>query len=728
MRISIVTLLALCLCAPDLAHAQAPSRPTVGVAFGGGSARGIAHIGVIQWFEENHVPIDVAAGTSMGGLVGGAFAAGMSAAELRTLITGTDWDMMFGSSSFGFKNLRRKEDARDYPSRLEFGLKRGVVPPTSLNDGQQVDFLLARITAPYYGLRAFDELPTPFRVVAVDLKAGEKVVIDSGSLATALRATMSLPGVFPPVERDGRILVDGGALDNIPADVVKALGPSFVIAVDVGYAPDDEVDYSIFGLMGRTVDAMMRASTRTALQSADMVIAIDVDGFGSLDWRRADALIERGHQAAEARRAELLKYRVSDAEWQAWLATRAQRRRANLPPPTRLVTTGVEKADAAAVERLLARHLNVPVDIPLLEHDLTALTGLDRYQTITWQITDAPEGSTLDIRAQPKKYAPPFLMLGLNIENTTSETFRVQLAARYLAFDVLGPSSELRIDGGIGADPSVAAALYKPLGGGFFARVRAGASRSTLNFVMDDAVVAQYAEERTAGFTDAGFNISRESEVAAGFEFSHVNDSVRYGDPGLPELAGPEVRFRMRWALDQQDSPVIPSHGLRSIFEFSRTFTSPEAEGVPRSNRNLTQMEVGASSFHSRGANRLFGVFSGGTSFCDHPLPTRQFSLGYPFVLDAFGVGEERGDHYAVLTLGAMRSVARLPDFVGGPLFAGAWWQNGAAFDTDENAELHSQIGLGVVADTLVGPVLLGTSFGFDGGWKVTFGVGRIFR
>jgi NTE family protein len=728
MRILSAAILSLCLCLAATADAQ-PARPTVGVAFGGGSARGIAHIGVIQWMEENHVPIDVGAGTSMGGLIGGAFATGMSAAELRTLITGTDWDVMFGSSSFGFKNLRRKEDARDYPSRLEFGLKRKLMPPTSLNDGQQVDFLLARITAPYYGLPSFDSLPTPFRVIAVDLAAGEKVVIDRGSLATALRATMSLPGVFPPVARDGRILVDGGALDNIPADVVKAQGPSFVVAVDVGYAPDDEVDYSILGLMGRTVDAMMRAATRESLKSADLIIAVDVNGFGSLDWRRADELIARGHQAAEAHREALLKYRVSDADWQAWLAAREQRRRSSIPSPAHLVLSGVEKADATAVEHLLTRHLNAPLNIPLLEYDLTTLSGLDRYQSITWHIIDTPQGSGLEIQAQAKTYAPPFLMLGLNIENTTSETFRVQLAARYLAFDVLGSASELRIDGGVGADPSLTAALYKPIAGRVFGRARAGVARRTFNFVVDDEVVAQYREDRTLASLDAGVNLSRESEVSGGFEFSHVSDSVRYGDPGLPEVAGREVRFRIRWLFDQQDSAVIPSRGLRTAFGISRTFDSPEAEGAERSNRNLTQAELGLSYFRSLSAkNRVFTVLSGGTSFGDTPLPTRQFTVGYPYVLDAFSVGEERGDHYAVLTVGAMRRIARLPDFVGGPVFAGGWWQNGAVFDTHENAELHSQLGLGVVGDTLIGPVLLGTSFGFDGGWRVTFGVGRIFR
>jgi NTE family protein len=728
MRIVSAAILSLCLCLSATADAQ-PARPTVGVAFGGGSARGIAHIGVIQWMEEHHVPIDVAAGTSMGGLVGGAFATGMSAAELRALITGTDWDVMFGSSSFAFKNLRRKEDARDYPSRLEFGLKRGLVPPTSLNDGQQVDFLLARITAPYYALPSFDNLPTPFRVVAVDLRAGEKVVIDRGSLATALRATMSLPGVFPPVARDGRILVDGGALDNIPADVVKAQGPSFVIAVDVGYAPDDEVNYSILGLMGRTIDAMMRAATREALKSANLIIAIDVDGFGSLDWRRADELIARGYQAAEAHRDELLKYRVSDVEWQTWLGAREQRRRSDIPPPEFLAISGVEKADATAVEQLLTRHINVPLNIPLLEQDLTTLTGLDRYQSITWHITESPQGPGLAVEAQSKRYAPPFLMLGLNIENTTSETFRVQLAARYLAFDVLGSGSELRIDGGVGADPSLTAALYKTIAGRLFGRARGHVGRRTLNFVMDDQVVAQYSEARSTGTLDAGVNLSRESEVSGGFEFSHISDTIRYGDPGLPELAGPEVRFRLQWVLDQQDSPVIPSRGLRSAFGLSHTFTSPDAPGVERSNRDLSQAELGLSYFRSMGAkNRLFTVFAGGTSFGGTPLPTRQFTVGYPYVLDAFSVGEERGDHYAVLTVGAMRRIARLPDFVGGPVFAGAWWENGAVFDTHENAELRSQLGLGVVADTLVGPVLLGTSFGFDGGWRVTFGVGRIFR
>ena len=161
--------------AADAADGQ---RPTIGVAFGGGSARGIAHIGVIRWFEEHRIPIDMAAGTSMGGLIGGGFATGMDAAELDDLIKHLNWDELFGSSAFAYKNIRRKVDARAYPSRLEFGLKRGIVPPVSLNNGEQVDLLVRRIAAPYFSIQTFDDLPTPFRTVAVDLLSATPVIMD----------------------------------------------------------------------------------------------------------------------------------------------------------------------------------------------------------------------------------------------------------------------------------------------------------------------------------------------------------------------------------------------------------------------------------------------------------------------------------------------------------------------------------------------------------------------
>jgi NTE family protein len=718
--------LAATLAATSL-YAQPPA-PRVGVAFGGGSARGIAHVGVIRWFEEHHVPIDVAAGTSMGGLIGGAFASGMDAAELRALIDSIDWDQMFGSSSFPFKNVRRKEDARDYPSRLEFGLKRGLVLPTSLNNGQQVDLLLARIAGAYYDLDTFDALPTPFRTITVDLRTAERVILDRGALPAAMRATMSLPGVFPPVEIGDHVLVDGGALDNIPADVVRDMHAPFVIAVDVGYANSQTVNYSMFALMGQTIDSMMKANTRRALESADLIIQVDVEGFGSLDWRRSAELIERGYDAAEKHRAELLPHALNDADWQSWVTAREKSRRRPLPVPQYLSTAGIAPSDALKVRRLLGSHVDQPLDLPTVEKDVSTLSGLDRYQTVGWEMMGPPGKEGLLIRAEDKPYAPPFMMLGFTLENRTSSDFRVQMSARYLAFDVAGSGSELRVDGVLGSDPSLGFSLYRPLfGSRLFVRPYAATTSNTFDYVADDQIVAQYSVKHQYLGGDVGLVLSRESEMSAGVRFGHVDASVLAGDPAIPEAGGAEDQLRFEFIHDGQDSPVVPSRGTQAVVGLTHYVRSPRVAGVERTDDGVTQLQGGVSRFwtwHRR--HRLFAMAFGGTSFDGHPIS--QFSLGYPFRLDAFRVGERRGDHYGVITFGAARQVTRLPDFIGGPVFVGAWLENGSAFNTHENANINSHAAVGLMVDTLVGPAAAGTSVGLDGGFRFFIGIGRVVR
>jgi len=708
------------------AHAQ-QSRPRVGVAFGGGSAKGIAHIGVIQWLEEHRVPIDLAAGTSMGGLVGGAYATGMSASELRTLIVETDWDAMFGSSSFPFKSIRRKQDARSFPSRLEFGLKGGIVPPTSLNDGQQVDLLLARIAAPYYDIDNFDELPTPFRTVALDLRTAERVVIGRGWFATAMRATMSLPGIFPPVEIGSYVLVDGGTLDNVPADVVRDMGAGVVIAINVGSIGEQTVDYTLFGLMGQTVDSMMRANTRRALTAADIVISVDTGGFGSLDWRRADELIARGYEAARQHSAELLQLAVSEAEWAEWTTARERRRRRTVPNPQFVSTAGLGPVDASVVRKEITPLLDKPLDTPALEEGLAALSGLDRYQAFTWKTIGPPNREGLLVQAREKPYAPPFMMLGITMQNATSDDFSVQVAARYLAFDVVGPRSELRIDGVIGSDPSAAIVLHRPFGRSrLFGRPFAVAERRTIDIFSDDRVIAQYRRDRVFGGAQIGVDLSRQSEVAAGIRYGWVNATVRAGSPDLPEAGGQEVVARLHWAYDGQDSPVVPSLGTFALVTLQHFLESPLVPDVERTDDGVTQAEVNHSTFWSLNRrNRVFIAGNGGTSFDGKPIS--RFALGQPFRLDAFQVGERTGDHYAVFTVGYLHQIGRLPDFLGGSVHAGTWLENGAAFDSGENADINTHVGVGFVMDTLVGPVVMGTGIGIDGGWRAFFGVGSVF-
>jgi NTE family protein len=716
---------------PALAVAQ-EARPPVGVAFGGGSARGIAHVGVIRWFEEHRIPIDLAAGTSMGGLIGGAFATGMNAAELDDMLRHLNWDELFGASSFAFKNIRRKADARAYPSRLEFGVSRRVVPPTSLNNGRQVDLLVGRIAAPYFEMQTFDELPTPFRAVAVDLLSATPVVMDRGQLASAMRATMSLPLIFPAVERDGMLLVDGGAMDNVPADVVRAMGAQRVVAVNVGDLSDREtVNQSLFALAGATLDAMMRANTKEMIKHADIIIHVPVAEFGSLDWRRSDELVAAGYQAAEAMRDRLLPLAVSADEYARWETRRRERRRTLLPVPAFMRLEGFSSNDEGQLRDLLARHLTVAFNAEAFETDVAVLAGLDRYETITWRfVKDAAGGTGLVVQARPKPYGPPFLMLGLNLENTTSEDFRVTFTGRYLAYDVLGSGSELRIDGTLGSDPGLAFAFYRPIGASpFFITPYAGASHRTFNVIQNGSVVASYGQQLTRGGIDFGVNLGRVSDLRLGGYIGRLKAGVNVGDPGLPEVSGKEVVAELNWRVDTQDSGVVPTRGTYAFAGARYTFDGPDiSPPLPtgRSSVSLFQLSGEASRFRSLGQHRLFVVAGGGTSFDDEPLPVDQYVVGSPFHLGAQDHGEFRGDHYYILTGGYLRQLGRLPDFMGGPIFAGAWLENGDAFN-GKHATLRTNASAGVILDTLVGPVIMATSFGFDGAWRTYIGVGRIF-
>ena len=627
------------------------TRPTVGVAFGGGSARGIAHVGVIRWLEEHRIPIDVAAGTSMGGLVGGAYATGMEPEELQTFITTLDWDQLFGASTFAYKNIRRKTDARAYPSRLEFGLKGGIVPPTALNSGEHVELLLGRIAAPYFDMQDFDDLPTPFRTVAVDLLSAQPVVMRSGSLADAMRATMSLPLIFPPTQVNGQVLIDGGTMDNVPADVVKAMGASHVIAVNVGDLSDREgVSYTMLGVAGNTLDAMMRASTRRAIAAADVVINVPLEKYGSLDWRRAPALIDEGYRAAEAMRDQLLPFAVSEAEFEAWRRTRQARRLKELPPPAFIDAEGFVTSDTRRLNTLLARHVGVPLDMhrtrggyrhrggsrPLRDRDLA---------------NDSRRLARIRIAGERPRQgvAPPFMMLGMNLENTTSSDFRITMTARYLAFDTIGSGSEWRVDGTVGSDPTLATELYRPIGRTpLFVAPYAGVGRRTFNVIDDDAVIARYRQTVSRVGLNVGVNLGAQSDVRIGAHVGRTTASITVGDPGFPELRGKETGAELVWRVDSQDSPVVPSRGVRSNVRLSHIFNGPDVAVNGESfdfAPSLTQLSGVANRFWSVGPrNRVFLYGGLGTSFGDVPLPTDQFALGMPFRLGAYNDGRDHRD------------------------------------------------------------------------------------
>jgi NTE family protein len=694
------------------------ARPRVGLALGGGAARGIAHIGLLRWFEEHRIPIDYLAGTSMGGLVGGAYASGLSPDEIETMMKQADWDLMFlGDSPYKYKTFRRKEDARAFPGMLDFGLKGGFKLPSGLNAGQQVELMLDAIALPYFAVKNFDELPTPFRCVATDIRAGEPLVMGDGSFARALRATMSIPAVFTPVALDERLLVDGGALNNVPADVVKKMGADVAIAVNVSSSTDPpSPPTTIFAVLGQTLDSLMTVGTREALKSADMIIVPDLRGLTGGDWRRADDLIARGYQAAEASSAALLRYQVDEAAYAEWSRARQARRKTATPMVDRVVVEGLPPVETERLTgSLQARHGGRPLDRDAVEDSVLRIGGTDRYELITQALRSTPAGTELVIHATPKSYGPPFLLPAVDLHNIDSNAFSLNLRMRVAVYDTPLPNSELRFDAGIGTDQLAGIELYKLVGRrGLFVAPRAYFNRYGVNGYQDGEFVAEYRLKRTGAGIDVGYTTGLRSEVRLGYDASDVRLRLRVGRPTLPEASGADNAASLRWLFDGQNSPMVPSRGLRvrtAMRYFLDTPDIVDSEGVVvRTADDVPQGEVVSSWFtRVRTRQRVFVAGAAGTSFGEDP-GINQFRLGGALRLGALNTDEVRGDNYLLGLVGLLHEWFRLPDVLGGNVYVGGWLEQGSAYDRWADAEYQSSLTAGILVETLFGPTFLGYS------------------
>src|SRR5580698_7276084 len=389
---SIAALLAVSLTLAA-AEAQQPdvkpaSRPKVALVFEGGGALGFAHIGVIEWFESHHIPVDYVAGTSMGGLVGGLYASGMSPQEIANFVGGINWPaVLSGQVPFPALSFRRKEDRLAFPNRLEFGLKRGFSLPNGLNSGSAVGLLLDEKMLPYYDLKNFDDLPIPFRCVATDLTTGTEHIFKDGSLAQALRSTMSIPGVFAPVEHGTQVYSDGAAVDNLPVGVARTMGADIVIAVylDTGKFDRSSLN-SLVGVAGRNVAILIAANELNSMKDANILLKADVSKFTSGDFEQSSEIIPQGVKVAEEHAAELEKYAVSDADWQAYLAQRNARRRTHVPEPKFVDISGMHGVQQQEIANDFQKYINKPIDTEKIENTINDLQGTGVYSSISYNL------------------------------------------------------------------------------------------------------------------------------------------------------------------------------------------------------------------------------------------------------------------------------------------------------------------------------------------------------
>ena len=707
-----------------------PHRPTIGVALGGGGALGLAHIGVLQWMEENHIPVDKLAGTSMGALVGAVFATGRNGVEMRQLVKTILWDeALLKEPSYAQLSYRRKQDRRDYQFGGELGLKHGFTGPNGFDPGHGVGLVLDRISFAYSTISSFDDLPTPFRCVATDLLSGQSVVLHDGSLAQALRASMAIPGVFTPQELDGKVLADGGIVDNLPTDVVHQMNADVVIAVDIVTQPPTPTQFeSVSGVLTRAVDVMVLDNERRALQLADIVVSLDLGKLGAFDYDQSETIINLGYKAAAVRAAALRPFALSDADWQTYVAERETRKRSPEKFAEVLEVTGVSGDEQQHLEKRLQKTLHNDLradtlNIDKLDARLTQIVGEGRFDRMGYEgfVQNGVPG--LRVVAHEKSYGPPFVDLAVNVDGSGVAAFDVSGGARVTFMDIDHHGGEWRNDLLFGSSNLAATEFYQPLAmSRFFVAPFAFASKFARNSFTGETRVAVFGDERAGGGFDFGYDSGRRSEIRLGYEIFSGKLDPLIGSAGLPIVSGNTGEFRLRYVWDGQDSPSVPSRGFRIVSNLARVLQSPDLA------HPITQLDVQTSTFAPLSTKTsLFFVASAGTSFHGTAGPFQVFALGGPFHLGAYLPQEFLGNHYGYSSLGFRRELYRLPQLVGGKIYWAGWYEAGTAFNDPDSVVVRGTFNLGVIAETIAGPLALAGSISPTGQSRINFSIGRLF-
>jgi NTE family protein len=701
-------------------------RLKIGVALEGGGALGLAHIGVLRWFEQHHIPIDYIAGTSMGGLVAGLYATGKSPDQLEQLVREQDWDLILGGNTpYRDLSFRRKEDVRAFQNSLVLGLRNGLSAPSGLNAGREIGFLIDRETLAYPRLDSFDELPIPFRCVATELVSQKRVVFSRGYLRQALRATMSIPGVFAPVRDNDRIYVDGGLVANLPTDVVRDMGADVVIAVHLQGAPGDpQKIQSLFNVLGRSIDVMIRENVLRGLENADLVVKVDLHDYNAMDYGRAETIIQRGEKAADEKRAILSPYALPDAAWQDYLQKRKARERTSIAVPQFVRVEGTDPKSAQHLQEFLRPLVGQPIDTATIDHFLTRLTGIGKYDAANYRLGDRDGQTGLIVTVHQMSYGPPTLRLGFVVDGSESNDVTFTQLSQLTFMDIAGFRSEWRTNLAFGNTYGVQSELYRPFNAAtkWFAAPRGDATDTAFKIYSRSNPIADYRIGRADIGADVGYGFSHFTELRVGYEVGYYSANLRLGRPDFFSYSGRLGDARVHVLSDHRDDPVVPRTGYSLEGTFRWYDTNPGASsGFP--------LIVGKGDyFHPVSVpGSVFAVAEGGSSFGFTNIGVPQFFLGGPGRLSAYGTNELFGNQYYVVRLGYLHRLMTLPPFVGKAVYATGAYEFGHMSGSPNESGFPNDVAGGVITDTVVGPLFVGASIGDTGHRKWFFQLGHVF-
>ncbi len=709
--------------ANDIPAPHLTGRPRIGLVLSGGGARGMAHAGVLEVLDELHLHVDAIAGTSMGAVIGGLYASGMSGRDIERLLTSVDWQDAFRDrpprAELGF---RRKQEEHDFLVNFPLGVQgRKLQIPAGLVQGQKLTELIRRATLPVATVAKFDQLPIPFRAVATDLETGAKVVMDSGDLTTALRASMSAPGFFAPVERDGRLLVDGGLTENLPIDVARSMGVDVLIVVDAGFPLQtrDRLN-SLTSVSNQALAILVRRDVERQLGTlgpGDVLLEPALGQRTSYDFKSVAGAVEAGVNAAralQARLAALVPGANPPPDPSAVPAMAAL-------PTVQFIATD---PDSHRYERLLnaafADQLARPVDPDEIARRIKALYGQGNLELLDYRVARTPQGATgLIFTARRNSWGPNYLRLGLSLEDDFAGDSTFNAAGR-ISFTELNPlGAEAVLDLQVGAAPRVAAEFYQPLSAlqRYFIAPHLQAEAHNVPQLLNGQTIGAYRVRSFEYGLDVGREFGNWGELRAGVLDARGTTAVRLGDFSVPEASFHTHAGFARFSYDRLDSTTFPRSGQALTLAMRA-----EDSGRGAAGSDLLTFDWHAA--WSRGKNTAVAWLSGGSTVGGSETNVRAyFPLGGFLNLSGLAAQSLAGPHFAVGRLVYLRSVGHGGEGVlNVPAYAGISYELGNVWANRSEMSLgtaRNDASLFFGADTYIGPAYL--AVGYDEGGTTAF-------
>jgi len=629
---------------------------------------------------------------------------------MEELMTSLDWSAFFSDQPPRHElNIRRKHDESFYTIPLEIGFRDfSFRLSTGALSGQNLELLLHGLTWRDDDIGSFDNLPIPFRAVATSMVDGKAVVFDRGPLYLAMRGSMSIPGVFAPVEIDGKLLGDGGLVNNLPVDLVKAMGADVVIAVNIGrpLLRRDQLS-SIIGVAEQSINILTEQNVRgqlALLTPRDVLIAPDLGDLSALDFTKGTRFAELGEQAARGAADVLSRYALSP---EAWAAYRAALRRAPAPAAPELTFAGIRGTEITNPEVLQAQVGLAPgakVDLPQAQADIAVLYGRGDFDRIDYRISDDRGRRDIEFVASEKPWGPNFLQFGVGLASDMQgdNSFGLRVGHRRNWLNSLG--GQWVNDLNLGTVTSFATEFYQPLALAqtWFASAYAYVGTAPLDFFGQGTKVAEYDVLTERVGADLGYALGTWGELRVGPQFTHQRAYPTVALPGFPVSVTDAWGVALLARADTEDSAFFPHSGARG---FIAAFTGTQRQdGIDRS---VTRGEFDARVALPLGDRDTvnLGVRAAATNLKDAPVT--DYRLGGFLEISGLRTAELRGPYMGRARAMYLHRMGSLPVigntwYAGGSLEIGNVWPSRDAISAADTYKAGSVF---VAADTLFGPL-----------------------